>query len=64
MNHAANIDRRSFVASAAALGGGFALGFEIPQEQFLLQSHFDPRRRSRDLARNKCLAAPRALVVK
>ena len=30
MNHAANIDRRSFVASAAALGGGFALGFEIP----------------------------------
>src|SRR5262245_21224727 len=27
MNH---IDRRSFVASAAALGGGFALGFEIP----------------------------------
>ena len=30
MNHVANIDRRSFVASAAALGGGFALGFEIP----------------------------------
>jgi isoquinoline 1-oxidoreductase subunit beta len=30
MNHVATIDRRSFVASAAALGGGFALGFEIP----------------------------------
>jgi isoquinoline 1-oxidoreductase subunit beta len=30
MNHVANIDRRSFVASAAALGGGLALGFEIP----------------------------------
>src|SRR5438270_2890662 len=30
MNHVANVDRRSFVASAAALGGGFALGFEIP----------------------------------
>jgi isoquinoline 1-oxidoreductase subunit beta len=30
MNQVANIDRRSFVASAAALGGGFALGFEIP----------------------------------
>jgi isoquinoline 1-oxidoreductase subunit beta len=30
MNHIANIDRRSFVASAAALGGGLALGFELP----------------------------------
>src|ERR1700758_482247 len=30
MNHVANIDRRSFVVSAAALGGGLALGFEIP----------------------------------
>src|SRR5262244_4172610 len=30
MNHVANIDRRNFVVSAAALGGGLALGFEIP----------------------------------
>src|SRR5262245_36405198 len=30
MNHVANIDRRSFVVSAAALGGGLALGFELP----------------------------------
>src|SRR5438552_14706924 len=30
MNHVANVDRRSFVASAAALGGGFSLGFEMP----------------------------------
>src|SRR5262249_4882786 len=30
MKQGGNIDRRRFVASAAALGGGFALGFELP----------------------------------
>jgi isoquinoline 1-oxidoreductase beta subunit len=30
MNHMPKMNRRSFIASAAAIGGGFALGFEIP----------------------------------
>jgi len=30
MNYVPNIDRRSFVVSAAALGGGLALGLDLP----------------------------------
>ena len=30
MNHVPQINRRSFVVSAAALGGGLALGFDVP----------------------------------
>ena len=30
MNYVARMNRRSFVAGTAALGGGFALGFELP----------------------------------
>jgi isoquinoline 1-oxidoreductase beta subunit len=30
MNYAPKMNRRSFVAGVAAVGGGFALGFEIP----------------------------------
>src|SRR3984893_725270 len=30
MNHVPNIDRRSFVVSAVALGGGLALGLDLP----------------------------------
>ena len=30
MNYVPKMNRRSFIASVAAVGGGFALGFEIP----------------------------------
>ena len=40
MNYAPKMNRRSFIASAAAVGGGFALGFEIPYGPSVVRAQY------------------------
>ena len=42
MNYAPKMNRRSFIASVAAVGGGFALGFEIPYGPSVVRAQDGP----------------------